>query len=101
MATQLDRKNRASSKKAVLALSHLQTPWTLALDIEQVDLGQVTTLQHQKQWKSGEAQVKITTIYNTRSRHGLKTLRVRCRRTPRMYAFKGDQVADLLPVPKG
>ena len=45
--TQLDPQKSGIRQKGVLAFRVLQTPWNLALDIEQVDPWiQVTSLQH-------------------------------------------------------
>ncbi len=69
------RRSRASSKRACSRFRILQTPWNLALDVEQVDPWvQVTSLQHAT---VGEAQVKVVAnlqyqIENT----GLKAFRV-------------------------
>ncbi|MEO6740864.1 MAG: hypothetical protein ABIP20_11460, partial [Chthoniobacteraceae bacterium] len=55
--TQLDPQKSGIKQKGVLAFRILQTPWNLALDVEQVDPWvQVTSLQHAT---VGEAQVKI------------------------------------------
>src|SRR5439155_13441816 len=76
----------------------LQTPWRLALDIEQVDPWiQVTGLQHVT---VNEAQVKVAAnlqyqIENT----GLKTLRVFLPSNADSVRFQGEQVADFLPIP--
>ena len=73
--TQLDPQKSGVRQKGVLAFRVLQTPWNLALDIEQVDPWiQVTSLQHAT---VNEAQVKVAAnlqyqIENT----GLKAFRV-------------------------
>ena len=55
--TQLDPQKSGIRQKGVLAFRVLQTPWNLALDIEQVDPWiQVTSLQHAT---VSEAQVKV------------------------------------------
>ena len=55
--TQLDPQKSGIKQKGVLAFRVLQTPWNLALDVEQVDAWvQVTSLQHAT---VGEAQVKV------------------------------------------
>ncbi|HZQ46543.1 MAG TPA: hypothetical protein VFC07_06000, partial [Verrucomicrobiae bacterium] len=78
----------------------LQTPWNLALDIEQVDPWiQVTSLQHAT---VNEAQVKVVAnlqyqIENT----GLKAFRVLLPTNAGSVHFQGDQVTDFLPNPGG
>jgi hypothetical protein len=96
--TQLDPQKSGIKQKGVLAFRVLQTPWDLALDVEQVDPWvQVTSLQHAT---VGEAQVKITTnlqyqIENT----GLKALHLSLPVNAENVRFQGDQVADFLVVP--
>ena len=96
--TQLDPQKSGIKQKGVLAFRVLQTPWSLALDVEQVDPWvQVTSLQHAT---VGEAQVKIAAnlqyqIENT----GLKTFRVALPSEAENVRFTGDQVADFLAVP--
>ena len=76
----------------------MQTPWNLALDVEQVDPWvQVTSLQHAT---VGEALVKVTAnlqyqIENT----GLKAFRVSLPVDADNVKFSGDQVADFLALP--
>ena len=78
--TQLDPQKSGVRQKGVLAFRILETPWKLALDIEQVDPWiQVTSLQHAT---VNEAQMKIAAnlqyqIENT----GLKEFRVSSRPT--------------------
>src|SRR5207302_1895892 len=75
----------------------LQTPWSLALDIEQVEPWiQVTSLQHAT---VNEAQVKVVAnlqyqIENT----GLKAFHVYIPTNAENVRFQGDQVADFLPL---
>ena len=96
--TQLDPQKSGIKQKGVLAFRVLQTPWSLALDVEQVDPWvQVTSLQHAT---VGEAQVKIAAnlqyqIENT----GLKAFRVSLPADAENVRFTGDQVADFLRVP--
>jgi hypothetical protein len=96
--TQLDPQTSGIRQKGVLAFRVLQSPWRLALDIEQVDPWiQVTSLQ---QAIVTEAQVKVLAnlqyqIENT----GLKTLAVWLPGNADSVSFKGDQVADFLAVP--
>ena len=96
--TQLDPQKAGIKQKGVLAFRVLQTPWNLALDVEQVDPWvQVTSLQHAT---VGEAQMKITAnlqyqIENT----GLKTFRVSLPTNAENVRFQGDQVADFLKLP--
>ena len=93
--TQLDPQKSGIKQKGVLAFRVLQTPWSLALDVEQVDAWvQVTSLQHAL---IGEAQVKVTAnlqyqIENT----GLKSFRVTLPAGAESVKFTGDQVADFL-----
>jgi hypothetical protein len=96
--TQLDPQRSGIRQKGVLAFRLLQTPWKLALDIEQVDPWiQVTGLQHAV---VNEAQVKITAnlqyqIENT----GLKTFHVYLPTNADSVRFQGEQVADFLALP--
>jgi hypothetical protein len=96
--TQLDPQKSGIKQKGVLAFRILQTPWSLALDLEQVDPWvQVTGLQHAA---VGEAHVKVTTnlqyqIENT----GLKSIRVSLPVNAESVRFQGEQVADFLQVP--
>jgi len=93
--TQLDPQKAGVQQKGVLAFRILETPWKLALDIEQVDPWiQVTTLQHAT---VSEAQVKVAAnlqyqIENT----GLKSLHVLLPANAEGVTFQGDQVADFL-----
>ncbi len=97
--TQLDPQKSGIKQKGVLAFRVLQTPWNLALDVEQVDPWvQVTSLQHAT---VGEAQVKVAAnlqyqIENT----GLKIFHVALPVEAENVRFTGDQVADFLAVPK-
>jgi len=96
--TQLDPQKSGIKQKGVLAFRILQTPWNLALDVEQVDAWvQVNSLQHAT---IGEAQIKIVAnlqyqIENT----GLKTFRVELPVGAENVRIQGDQVADFLLVP--
>lgn len=96
--TQLDPQKSGIRQKGVLAFRLLQPQWALALEIEQVDAWvQVTSLQHVT---VSEAQVKVAAnlqyqIENT----GLKALRVRIPTNAESVRFRGEQVADFLPVP--
>ena len=95
--TQLDPQKSGIRQKGVLAFRVLQSPWKLALDLEQVDPWiQVTGLQHAT---VNEAQVKVTAnlqyqIENT----GLKAFRVFIPTNAEGVSFKGDQVSDFLQV---
>ncbi len=95
--TQLDPQKTGVQQKGVLAFRILETPWKLALDIEQVDPWiQVTTLEHAM---VNEAQVKVAAnlqyqIENT----GLKSFHVLIPTHAEGVAFQGDQVADFLAV---
>jgi len=95
--TQLDPQKAGIRQKGVLGFRILQTPWSLALDVEQVDPWiQVTSLQHAM---ITEAQVKVTAnlqyhIENT----GLKTFHVFIPTNAESVRFAGDQVADFMAV---
>jgi hypothetical protein len=90
--TQLDPQKSGIKQKGVLAFRILQSPWSLALDIEQVDPWiQVTSLQHAT---VSEAQVKVAAnlqydIENT----GLKSLRVYVPTNAEGVHFQGDQLS--------
>ena len=95
--TQLDPQKSGIRQKGVLAFRILETPWKLALDIEQVDPWiQVTSLQHAT---VNEAQAKVAAnlqyqIENT----GLKEFRVFIPTNAEGVTFRGDQVADFRAV---
>ncbi len=95
--TQLDPQKAGIRQKGVLAFRLLQPDWALALDVEQVDAWvQVTGLQH---LAVTEAQLKATAnlqyqIENT----GLKALHIRVPANAEGVRFRGEQVADFLPV---
>ncbi len=96
--SQLDPQRAGIRQKGVLAFRILQSPWKLALDIEQVDPWiQVTSLQHAT---LNEAQVKVAAnlqyqIENT----GLKSLRVSIPTNAESVRFTGELVSDFLRVP--
>jgi hypothetical protein len=96
--SQLDPQRAGIRQKGVLAFRVLQSPWKLALDIEQVDPWiQVTSLQHAT---VNEAQVKVAAnlqyqIENT----GLKSLRVSIPTNAESVRFTGELVSDFLRVP--
>ena len=95
--TQLDPQKSGIRQKGVLAFRVLQTPWNLALNLEQVDPWvQVTSLQHAA---VNEAQIKVAAnlqyqIENT----GLKAFHVFIPTNAETVRFHGDQVADFLPL---
>ena len=95
--SQLDPQRAGIRQKGVLAFRVLQSPWNLALRIEQVDPWiQVTSLQHAT---VNEAQVKVAVnlqyqIENT----GLKALRVYVPTNAESVHFQGENVADFLQV---
>jgi hypothetical protein len=95
--TQLDPQKAGIRQKGVLAFRVIQTPWNLALGIEQVDPWiQVTSLQHAT---VNEALVKIAAnlqyqIENT----GLKAFHALVPTNADGVRFQGEQVADFLPV---
>jgi hypothetical protein len=96
--TQLDPQKVGIRQKGVLAFRLMQTPWDLALDIEQVDPWvQVTSLQHST---INEAQVKVLAnlqyqIENT----GLKALQVFLPTNADAIKFKGEQLGDYRMLP--
>jgi hypothetical protein len=96
--TQLDPQKSGIKQKGVLAFRVLQTPRSLALDIERVDSWvQVTSLQHAT---VSEALIKVAAnlqyqIENT----GLKSFRVSIPTNAESVRFQGEQVADFLPIP--
>ena len=95
--TQLDPQKAGIRQKGVLAFRLLQSDWSLTLDLELVDAWvQVTSLQHVT---VSEAQAKVAAnlqyqIENT----GLKALRVLVPTNAESVRFRGEQVADFLPV---
>jgi len=96
--SQLDPQRSGIRQKGVLAFRILQSPWKLALDIEQVDPWiQVTSLQHAT---VSEAQVKVAAnlqyqIENT----GLKSFHVFLPINAESVRFTGELVSDFLRVP--
>jgi hypothetical protein len=96
--TQLDPERAGIRQKGVLAFRILQSAWNLQLDLEQVDAWvQVTGLQH---IQLTEAQLKVTAnlLYQIEN-SGLKSLFVIVPTNASGLRFRGDQVADFLPVP--
>ncbi|MDB6033954.1 MAG: hypothetical protein JWM16_4292, partial [Verrucomicrobiales bacterium] len=95
--TQLDPEKSGIRQKGVMAFRLLEAQWNLTLDVEQVDAWvQVMSLQHVL---INEAQAKVAAnlqfqIENT----GLKSLRVRIPTNAESLRFRGDQVADFLPI---
>ncbi|HKX62048.1 MAG TPA: hypothetical protein VJS65_09390, partial [Verrucomicrobiae bacterium] len=96
--TQLDPQKAGIRQKGVLAFRLLQAPWALTLDLERVDAWvQVSSLQHVT---VAEALVRFTVnlqyqIENT----GLKALHIRVPTNAESVRFRGEQVADFLPMP--
>ena len=95
--TQLDPQKAGVRQKGVLAFNILETPWKLALGIEQVDPWmQVTSLQ---QASVNEAQVKIAANLQYQIENaGLKSFRVFIPTNAEGVTFHGDQVNDSLAV---
>ena len=95
--TQLDPQKAGVHQKGVLAFGILETPWQLALDIEQVDpWTQVTSLQ---QALINEAQVKVAANLQYEIENaGLKSFRVFIPTNAEGVTFRGDQVGDFLAV---
>jgi hypothetical protein len=95
--TQLDPQKSGIRQKGVLGFRVIQTPWSLALSIEQVEPWiQVTSLQHAT---VSEALVKVAAnlqyqIENT----GLKAFHVFVPTNAESVRFQGEQVADFLPM---
>jgi hypothetical protein len=94
---ELDPQKPGERQKGVLAFRILETPWKLALDIEQVDPWiRVTSLQHAT---VSEAQVKIAANLQYQIENaGLKSFRVFIPTNGEGVTFHGDQVADFLAV---
>ena len=95
--TQLDPQQAGIRQKGVLAFQLLETPWKLALNIEQVDPWvQVTSLQHAI---VSEALVKVAANLQYQIENaGLKELRVFLPTNADDVAFEGDQLGDALAV---
>jgi hypothetical protein len=95
--TQLDPQKSGIRQKGVLAFRILETPWKLALNIEQVDPWiQVTSLQHAT---VSEALVKVTANLQYQIENaGLKEFRVFIPTNAEGVTFQGDQLADFLAV---
>jgi hypothetical protein len=93
--TQLDPQRSGIRQKGVLAFRVLQTPWSLALDIERVDPWiQVTSLQHAT---VSDAQVKvIANLQYQIDNAGLNALRVFLPANAESASFHGEQVADFM-----
>ncbi|HET6408206.1 MAG TPA: hypothetical protein VFG14_10030, partial [Chthoniobacteraceae bacterium] len=98
--TQLDPQKSGIKQKGVLGFRVLQTPWNLALDVEQVDPWvQVTSLQHAT---VSEAYVKfIANLQYQIENTGLKSMRVSLPANAENVRFQGDQLTDFLQVPDG
>ena len=90
---QLDPQKAGIAQKGVLAFSLLESPWNLALNIEQVDPWvQVTSLQHVT---IGEAQEKVVANLQYQIENaGLKGFRVFIPANAEGVAFQGDQLSD-------
>src|SRR5438045_247489 len=91
--TPLDPQKSGIRQKGVLAFPVLQTPWSLALDIEQVEPWiQVTSLQ-QAAVNDGQVKVSASLQYQIENT-GLKTFRVFIPTNAEGVRFQGDQLAD-------
>ena len=90
---QLDPQKAGIAQKGVLAFNLLESPWDLALQIEQVDPWvQVTSLQHAM---IGEAQVKVVANLQYQIENaGLKGFRVFIPTNAEDVTFQGDQLSD-------
>jgi len=95
--SQLDPQRSGIRQKGVLAFRVLQTPWNLALKIEQVNPWvQVTSLQHAT---INEAQVKVTAnLQYLIENAGLKAFHVYVPTDAKAVRFSGEQVSDFLAV---
>jgi hypothetical protein len=95
--TQLDPQKSGIRQKGVLAFRILQTPWNLALQIEQVEPWiQVTSLQHAT---VSEALVKVAANLQYQiDNSGVKAFRVFVPTNAEGLRFQGEQVADFLKV---
>ena len=95
--SQLDPQRSGIRQKGVLAFRILQTPWNLALKIEQVNPWvQVTSLQHAL---VNEAQVKVVAnLQYLIENAGLKAFHVYLPADAKGVHFQGEQVSDFLPV---
>ncbi len=95
--SQLDPQRSGIRQKGVLAFRVLQTPWNLALKIEQVNPWvQVTSLQHAT---INEAQVKVTAnLQYLIENAGLKAFHVYLPLDAKAVRFSGEQVSDFLAV---
>jgi hypothetical protein len=87
----------AYRQKGVLAFRLLHAQWQLSVDIEQVDAWvQVTGLQHVT---VSDAQVKVAANFQYQIENtGLKALRLRIPTNAESVRFRGEHVADFLPV---
>jgi hypothetical protein len=96
--TQLDPQKSGVRQKGVLAFRMLQTPWKLALDIEQVEPWiQVTSLQHAR---VNEALVEVTANLQYQIENaGLKVLHVLLSTNADNVRFQGEQISDFRPLP--
>ena len=90
--TQLDPQKSGIRQKGVLAFRILETPWKLALNVEQVDPWiQVTSLQHAT---VNEAQVKVAANLQYQIENaGLKEFRVFLPANAEGVTFAGDQLS--------
>ena len=96
--SQLDPQRSGIRQKGVLAFRVLQTPWNLALKIEQVNPWvQVTSLEHAT---VNEAQVKVLANLQYQIENaGLKQFHVWLPTNAKESVhFQGDQVADFRPL---
>jgi len=95
--TQLDPQKSGIKQKGVLAFRVLQTPHSLALDVEEVDPWiQVTSLQ---QASVTEAQIKVAANFQYQIENtGLKNFRLLLPVNAEGVRFQGEQIADFLPT---
>jgi hypothetical protein len=90
---QLDPQKAGIQQRGVLAFNLLESPWNLALKVEQVDPWvQVTSLQHAT---IGDAQVKVVANLQYQIENaGLKGFRVFIPTNAEGVSFQGDQLSD-------
>lgn len=95
--TQLDPVQAGIRQKGVVAFRIFQTDWRLGLDLERVDAWtQVNSLQH---IAFEDARIRVTgNLQYEIENAGVKSLRIRLPAAAEGVRFRGEQVADFLPV---
>lgn len=99
-ATPFDPLTGGVRQKGVLGFRLLQRDWALTLNVERVDAWvQVTGLQHVT---ITDAQFKVAAnLEYSIENNGVRALRVRLPAVADSVRFKGEQVADFLPIEGG